>query len=76
MVEINWLAEARDDLKDIHDFISRDSPSYANRQIENIFKRSQVIRQQVRAGKIVPEINRADIREITLWKLQNHLQDL
>ncbi len=65
MVEINWLAEARDDLKDIYDFISRDSPSYANRQIMNILKRSQLIRQQVRLGKIVPEMNRADIREIT-----------
>jgi plasmid stabilization system protein ParE len=31
MVEIRWLEEARDDLKDIYDYISRDSKRYAKR---------------------------------------------
>ena len=65
MVEINWLEEARNDLKEIFDFISQSSHSYANRELTNILRRVQVIHHQVRAGKMVPEINRADIREIT-----------
>ncbi len=64
MVKISWLKEARDDLKDIFDFISRDSKKYAIRQVDRIFSRTHILRTQVRAGKIVEEINNPEIREI------------
>ncbi|MBL0765022.1 type II toxin-antitoxin system RelE/ParE family toxin [Marivirga atlantica] len=42
MVEIIWLEEARLDLKDIFDYISRESKRYAQRQVDKIFERAQL----------------------------------
>ncbi|MFA0960912.1 type II toxin-antitoxin system RelE/ParE family toxin [Roseivirga sp. BDSF3-8] len=64
MVEIRWLKEARLDLKDIFDYISRDSKRYAQRQVDRIFQKTQIIETQIRAGKIVEEINNPAVREI------------
>ncbi len=64
MVEIRWLKESRDDLKDIYDYISRDSKRYAKRQVDKICERSQILKSHVRAGKIVEELNKPEIREI------------
>jgi addiction module RelE/StbE family toxin len=64
MVEIKWLIEAQEDLREIYDYISKDSERYANRQIERIFDRVQGIKEQIRSGKIVEEISDKTIREI------------
>jgi toxin ParE1/3/4 len=64
MVEIRWLKEARDDLKEIYDYISRDSKPYAERQVSRVFERTQIIKNHLKAGRVVKEINRPDIREI------------
>lgn len=64
MVQIIWLKEARVDLKDIYDYISRDSKRYAVRQVDQIFSRTQILKNQLRAGKVVEEINKSEIREL------------
>lgn len=64
MVEIRWLNDAKLDLKDIFDYISRDSKRYAQRQIDKIFERTQILTSQLRAGKVVEEINKPEIREL------------
>jgi len=64
MVEIRWLAEAKDDLKDIYDYISRDSKRYARRQVDKILGRTQILKTHIRAGRMVEEINRPEIREV------------
>lgn len=64
MVEIRWLKEARDDLKDIYDYISRDSKRYAKRQVDKIVYRTQILKNHLLAGKIVDEINKPHIREL------------
>lgn len=56
MVKISWLKEARDDLKDIFDYISRDSKKYAKRQVDKIILRTQILKKQIKAGRIVEEI--------------------
>lgn len=33
MVQINWTTQASNDLKDIFEYISRDSEAYAKRQV-------------------------------------------
>ena len=50
MVEIRWLKEARDDLKEIYDYISRDSKRYAKRQVDKIFDRTQILKSHIYAG--------------------------
>jgi toxin ParE1/3/4 len=64
MVGIRWLKEARYDLKDIYDYISRDSKRYAKRQVEQLFNKPQILNLQIRAGKTVEEINKPDVREL------------
>ena len=64
MVEIIWLEEARLDLKDIFDYISRDSKRYAQRQVDKIFERAQLLLTHINAGKIVEEIGQSEIREL------------
>jgi addiction module RelE/StbE family toxin len=64
MVQIKWLRKALLDLQDIYDYISKDSERYAQRQINKIVKRTIILKTQLECGKIVPEINRSDIREL------------
>ena len=64
MVEIIWLEEARLDLKDIFDYISRDSKRYAQRQVDKVFERAQLLLTHINAGKIVEEIGQSEIREL------------
>jgi plasmid stabilization system protein ParE len=64
VVEIIWLEEARLDLKDIFDYISRDSKRYAQRQVDKIFERAQLLLTHINAGKIVEEIGQSEICEL------------
>jgi toxin ParE1/3/4 len=64
MVQINWTFQARDDLKNIAEYISLDSVKYAKLQVARIKLRTHVLKNQIRSGKITPEINDPDIREL------------
>lgn len=64
MVQINWTFQAKDDLKNIAEYISKDSAKYAQLQISRIKLRTQIIKKQIYAGKITPEINDPNIREL------------
>ena len=64
MVKVRWLNSARDDLKQIHDFISYDSKRYASHQIQLIRKRTKLLKTHPQIGKIVYEINNPNIREL------------
>jgi toxin ParE1/3/4 len=64
MVEIRWLLDANEDLREIYEYISRDSQRYAKRQVDKIYDRTQILKECPFTGKIVEEINREDIREI------------
>jgi len=64
MVQINWTFQAKDDLKSIADYISRDSKLYAKLQVIRIRNRTRILKSRLRVGKIVPEIDQNDIREL------------
>ena len=64
MVQIRWLESAKFDLKDIYDFIAADSKKYAKHQISKIRIRTQILKSQPNAGKVVSEYNDDSIREI------------
>ena len=65
MVQINWLANAKNDLKDIYDYISLDSARYAKLQITKIQKRTEILKTFPNSGKVVPEINDPTVKEIS-----------
>lgn len=43
LAEINWTVEAERWMRDIHDYIAADSPTAAQRTIEGIFHKSQLL---------------------------------
>ncbi len=64
MVQINWTLQAKYDLKNIAEYISKDSVTYAKRQVLKIRNRTVVLKRQIHSGKIVPEIENPEIREL------------
>lgn len=64
MVRINWTLQAKSDLKDIAEYISKDSKLYAKRQVFKIRNRTEILKFQKSSGRIVPEIQEKNIREV------------
>ncbi|MGB0886427.1 MAG: type II toxin-antitoxin system RelE/ParE family toxin [Chitinophagales bacterium] len=60
-----YLADAKNDLKDIYDYISLDSVRFAKLQISKIQKRTEILKTFPNSGKVVPEINDLTVKEIT-----------
>jgi toxin ParE1/3/4 len=64
MVQINWTLQATSDLKNIAEYISKDSKKYAKLQIVRIRFRTRILTSQLYFGKIVMEIGKNNIREL------------
>ncbi len=64
MVQIKWTKLAFEDLKSIHEYISRDSVVYAKIQVVKLKYRTQTLKKFPFAGKLVPEFNVEDFREL------------
>jgi len=64
MAKIIWSELALEDLKNIHDYISKDSLIYANRVIEKIILRIEQLESFPKSGRVVPELNNVSIREL------------
>ena len=64
MVRINWTIQARDDLKNIADYISQDSVKYAKLQVVRIKTRTKILNTHIRIGKVVPEFSDPFLREL------------
>ena len=64
MVQINWTFQSRDDLKSIAEYIAKDSKKYARFQILRIRQRTKILNSQIYSGKIVPEMDIQNIREL------------
>ncbi len=63
MAKVSWTQAARDDVASIADYIAKDSPHYARIVVKKITALSRILIQHPRAGRIVPELEREDIRE-------------
>ena len=64
MVQLNWTLLARNDLKAIFEYISKDSKKYAKLEILKIKSRTQVLKEQPLIGKKVIESGNIDVREL------------
>jgi len=64
MVQIVWTKQAFEDLKDIKDYISKESKRYAELQITKIIDRTEILIKYPYVGRIVPEIDKDNIREL------------
>lgn len=64
MVEIIWTDNAIGDLLEIGEFIGKDSPKYAELTVSTLFYLPSVLIHHPKAGKVVPEFAKPDIREL------------
>jgi toxin ParE1/3/4 len=64
---IIWSKEALDDIDSIAEFISRDSLRHAQQVVERLFELGDTIIEQPKAGRVVPELGKDDIRERFLY---------
>ena len=64
MVQLNWTLLARNDLKAIFEYISKDSKKYAKLEILKIKSRTQILNVQPLIGKEVIESGNIDVREL------------
>lgn len=62
-----WTDPAKLDLKDIHDYIARDSKYYAQKVSQDIVDKSEKLNLFPEIGRIVPETDDPDIREIFIY---------
>lgn len=64
MVRLIWTKFARQDLKGIAEYIARDSVNYARIQVQRITIKTKVLKLQPYSGRIVPEVNEENVREL------------
>jgi plasmid stabilization system protein ParE len=63
-MEVRWTPNARADLHAIHDYIAQDSPQNALNFIDRLTQRAEQMSDFLRSGRIVPEHERDDVREL------------
>jgi addiction module RelE/StbE family toxin len=64
VAQVRWTAQALADLEAIGDFIARDASSFAQVFVDRVFEAVKRLEAFPRSGRVVPEIDREDIREI------------
>ena len=64
MAAVRWTQRARDDLRDIHDFIARDSPRAAEALVERLLTATERLAAFPESGRVVPEFPALGYREI------------
>lgn len=63
MVSIFWTFQAKEDLKEIFQYIAKDSRKYAHLQLSIIKTKTKQLKTQAKLGKINQEFNDTNIRE-------------
>ena len=63
-MKIYWSPLAVERLEEIYEYISNDNVSAAQNLIENIFDKVESLADNSERGRIVPESNREDVREL------------
>jgi toxin ParE1/3/4 len=63
-VRVHWTDNAISHLIGIYDYIARDSSFYAQRMIDRLTRRSQQIGDFPASGRVVPEYEAPDVREV------------
>jgi len=66
MVKIVWTELSIDDLKEIHDYISKNSSRFASITVNIIYQRAELIYSNPYIGRIVPEIANEKVRELII----------
>jgi toxin ParE1/3/4 len=63
-MKVYWTDTAQRHLDAIYGYVARDSPAYAKRMVDRLTGRSQQIAEFPLSGRIVPEYQMNQIREV------------
>ena len=81
-MKLVWSPLALEQVRDIARYIARDKPSAAEKWVKRLFAAVAKLPDQQRSCRIVPELNRQDIRELifgsyrVFYKLHDGIQIL
>ena len=64
MVNIKLELDAREDMRQIEEYISKDSVYYANKTIEGIVEKTKYLSMFPYMGRKIPEFNNTNFREL------------
>ncbi len=64
MGKIRWTEKASNNLLSIHEYISKDSPTYAARFVKSLIKATSKLEVMSLCGRIVPEFEKYGFREV------------
>ncbi len=64
MGKIKWAEKASSNLQAIHDYIAKDSKTYAARFVKSLIKATTKLEIMPRCGRIVPELETYGFREV------------
>ncbi len=64
---VRWTRHALTQLRHIHDYIAQDSPLYAKRVSDALVRKTLLLDELPRLGKIVPEFDEEHVRELSLY---------
>lgn len=63
-MRVHWTNNAVDHLVNIFEYIALNSPTYAKQMVDRITRRSSQIADNPLSGRMVPEYQAQDIREL------------
>ena len=77
MTQLRWTPQAVEDLEAIHAYVARDSTHYATLLVERLFTAVDRLATFPESGRIVPEFQRPDLREVILgsYRIVYRLRD-
>ena len=64
MARISWTRQALGALENIHDYLQREAPYYADEVLQQIIEAVDRLEAHPLSGRKVPEANQEDIREV------------
>lgn len=64
---VKWTFHARNDLRALFEYISLDSKFYAKKVVREVVELASTIPEMPQRGRIVPEVNEKDVREIFIY---------
>jgi addiction module RelE/StbE family toxin len=77
MAEVIWAPTALDDIESIAEYIARDSGDMASIFVKRLFEATDRLKEFPLSGRIIPEINKPDCREILYgsYRIMYHLDN-
>jgi len=64
---VRWSVPARNDLKQIYDYIAKDSKYYARNVVQEIAAKAETLTEFPEIGRMVPEISDQNVRELIVY---------